>query len=142
MLCLNILHKHFAGQINRQNQICMQLYHTAEVRGKIGLIQCSHLWCQNTVGVVLLLLQNPVKKNLRLHRRSLKTKGFPKSQSGSNLLLVEYWLINRSCTNYCMETFMPFNYLNVTTSCLHQFSILFQGSQSVFLVHFLNKENG
>lgn len=82
-LSKSVILKYFAGQINSQNQIYMQSYLSVELRGKIGLILCSQLWCLNTVGVVL-LLQNPVKKNLKLHRRSLKAVEFPKNQNGSN----------------------------------------------------------
>lgn len=84
-------------QTSNLNQIYWQLYLIAELKGKTGLIPCSHHWCLNMV--VLAQIQNPLMKNLRLHRKNLRAEGPPKNQSGSNFASTKFaygWL----CTNF------------------------------------------
>ena len=73
---------HITDQLNSQNQIYLQLYLSAEMRGKTSLIPCFHQWCPN-MGVMQIL--NPLKKNLKLHRGKLKAERPPTNQSGSDI---------------------------------------------------------
>lgn len=54
----------------------------------------------------MLLLQNPLKKNLRLHRKNLKAVGPPKNQGGSNIYgrILFYELIVYKLYDYLNET--------------------------------------